>query len=157
MLQHVGSNFRHGKSDTIEYRTWAAMIQRCTNVNDPRYVNYGGRGITFDPAWRFFENFYKDMGDKPVGTSLERINNNGNYEKSNCRWATVKEQSRNRRSNVSLTFKGKTKLIVEWAELYKIHPNTLKARLLAGWAIERALTEKVHKKRARRIKWQPFQ
>ena len=87
----------HGKSSTKEYETWANMLGRCLNRTHPSYNNYGGRGIKVCEQWLKFENFYADMGDKPEGLSIDRINNDGNYELGNCRWATKSEQAYNRR------------------------------------------------------------
>lgn len=91
----------HGLSKEPIYIVWKNMKSRCDDVNQPAYKNYGGRGISYCKEWESFENFYKDMGDVPEGLTLERINNEGNYEPSNCRWATNSEQIRNRRRSDS--------------------------------------------------------
>lgn len=79
------------------YISWFNMKQRCTNINNAHYKEYGGRGITYDPRWDSFENFLEDMGDRPIGFSLERKDNDGHYCKDNCKWATALEQRNNRR------------------------------------------------------------
>ena len=96
------SNYKHGNSSTKAwsgaYRSWAGLKQRCLNPKNPSYVNYGGRGIKVCERWFSFENFLEDMGERPEGLSIDRINNDGNYEPGNCRWATQKEQMNNRRA-----------------------------------------------------------
>lgn len=87
---------KHGKYGIRSYRAWAEMKKRCDNSKQVHYHRYGGRGITYQKDWSSFENFYKDMGDCPDNKELDRINNNGNYEKSNCRWVTHKENCNNR-------------------------------------------------------------
>lgn len=95
------NHMTHGKEGTIEYMIWSSMLQRCINKNYKQYHRYGGRGITVCDRWlNSFENFYADMGDRPEGMSIDRRDNDGNYEPSNCRWATKTEQSRNRCNNL---------------------------------------------------------
>lgn len=127
-----------GKSKT--YRTWQYMKKRCFNKNDTNYKNYGGRGITVCVRWMMFENFLEDMGEMPIGHSLDRFpNNDGNYEPSNCRWATKKQQSQNTRRTRLVTFDGVTMCIKEWATTIGISPKTLTSRINAGWKMSRAL------------------
>lgn len=133
-------NHKHGMSRTSTYQCWNAMLARCTNSNDSSYKDYGGRGIIVCKEWYKFENFYSDMGERPEGLSLERIDNNGNYEPNNCRWATRIEQQNNRRSNLILTLNGESHNITEWANKLKVNENSLRSRLSYGWTIEETLT-----------------
>jgi len=135
------NNLQHGQSYTGTYRSWRSMNNRCTNISDAHYPLWGGRGIKVCDRWKDFKNFYADMGDRPEGLTLNRINNDGDYEPSNCHWATQKEQQRNRRDNVWLTFNGETLNLTDWADRIGISKVTLCARLTRyGWSIERALT-----------------
>ena len=96
----VNSHSRHGMKDTPEYRSWNMMLQRCGNPNNPAYKHYGGRGIKVCDRWKSFVNFYADMGDRPYPKdqySIDRIDNNGDYEPGNCRWATYKQQAQTQR------------------------------------------------------------
>ena len=130
----------HGKSRSKAYRIWDGMRQRCDNPKNKAYKNYGGRGIRYCPKWQFFEGFYEDMGDPPDGSSLDRIDNEGNYEPSNCRWATRIEQNNNSRQNTTVSFCGETLTIAQWARRIGVRANTLSLRLLRGWPVEAALT-----------------
>lgn len=126
----VHGNTTHGMGHSTENRTWSMMRNRCLNPKSDQYLLYGGRGITICKRWDKFENFIKDMGFKPSSKhSLDRINTNGNYSKKNCRWATQKEQCRNKRTNKMVTYKGKTLCLMDWAEKtgvpYKVLWNRL--------------------------------
>lgn len=129
-----------GQSDSAAYRAWAQMKQRCNNPTNPNYQRYGGRGIKVCPRWLEFENFYCDMGDAPEGLSLDRIDNDGDYEPGNCRWATAKQQNRNARFNTIITHQGVARPLAEWAEIIGISQITLSSRLQRGWSIARALS-----------------
>lgn len=134
----------HGRSRTREFYIWSGMKARCTNINDDGYPHYGARGVRVCERWlRSFEAFLADMGQAPSKRhTLERIDNTGDYEPANCRWATPQEQARNRPGfNRLLTFLGQTKCLSEWAEEIGVFPKTLWMRLQAGYTVERALTQ----------------
>ena len=138
---------RHGMSGTEEYKTWISMRKRCFDSKNPSYHRYGKRGISVDPKWNdSFEQFYKDVGPRPSSThSLDRIDNDGNYEPGNCRWATVREQCNNTRVNRRLTHNGVTKTLSEW--LGKSGTNEYaraQMRLASGWCDSCTLTVKKH-------------
>lgn len=105
---------KHGMEATPTYKSWSSMKERCSNINAPNYRNYGGRGISYCQEWGSFESFFRDMGKRPSGHTLGRINNNGNYCLENCRWETPKQQQRNK-TNTKLN----TQLLVEIRERYK--------------------------------------
>jgi hypothetical protein len=126
-------NTKHQMSSTPLYHVWDAMIQRCYNKNSPAYFNYGGRGIRVSRSWQSFGAFYADMGDRPEGMTLDRINNNRGYSKRNCRWASRVEQARNKSNNRYITARGQTKLLVEWAEELGVPASTLWSRVHRSW------------------------
>lgn len=115
------------------------MKSRTTNPGDPRYKDYGGRGIRLCERWERFDNFLSDMGTRPEGTTLERDRNDEGYEPGNCRWATSREQSRNKRSCVYIQFNGVTKILADWASDLGITGPSLKWRI-AHWGLSRAMT-----------------
>lgn len=128
------------------YKSWAAMRERCLNPNHSHYARYGGRGIAICDQWGDFDNFLMDMGERPNGKSLDRIDNNEDYSPDNCTWSTPKEQGRNRKDNRLLTFRGETRCLIEWSEITGIKKTTLKERLNRGWSIKDALTKKVERR-----------
>jgi hypothetical protein len=138
----------HGHAPTGKpsstYRSWRDMKKRCYNPHAKEFKRYGGRGIKVCDRWKnSFENFLADMGKKPVGLELERKNNDGSYEPGNCRWATHKEQARNRRDTRWITFNGQTKSLAQWGEEMGIKPITIHHRLEIGWSIAAALKTSV--------------
>lgn len=139
-------SLKHGHSKggvrSSEYTCWKSLRSRCLNKNDRGYSRYGGRGITVCKRWRdSFEAFLEDMGLKPSPKhSIDRINNNKGYSKSNCRWALLVTQARNRRSNRKLKFRGESLCIIEWAERLGCRYQRIVSRLHRGWSIEKALT-----------------
>lgn len=136
----------HGMIHTREYGSWSAMKKRCLVPENKSYPNYGGRGITVCQEWiDSFEQFYKDMGDRPANTTLHRIDNDGNYCPENCKWATPAEQARDRRSNVWIEYNGKEQCISDWANEYDIDPTLLRQRYIElGWDFYDALTRDVY-------------
>lgn len=123
----------HGQSRSRIYRLWDSMLRRCNNPQTHNYSNYGARGITVCERWEDFEIFYQDMGEPPKGCSIERIDNSKGYSKDNCKWATVTEQARNRRTNVTLTLQGRTMCLAQWAEEKGMKPNLIGDRYRQGW------------------------
>lgn len=127
------------------YVIWVAMNQRCNNPNNKRYEDYGGRDIHVCERWRKFQNFLDDMGNPPTDKhQIDRINNNGNYCKSNCRWVTSKINNRNRRNNRLETYGGRTQCLTAWAEELNIREGTLRRRIYQlNWSIKEAFTTPV--------------
>ncbi len=137
------NNYLHGHSmngtRSKTYTVWEQMRQRCNDSNASNYKNYGGRGIKVYQRWRSFENFLEDMGERPPGLTLDRIDNNGDYCKENCKWSTHKEQQRNMRNNISITIDGITRCLAEWCEIYNVDYNIVYGRIHRGWTPEEAL------------------
>lgn len=128
---------------TSTWQSWQMLRQRCTNPKKKQFKDYGGRGISCCERWDTFTNFLEDMGEKPKGYQIDRIDVNGNYCKENCRWVSPKENANNRRNNRILVFKGESKTIAQWAVLKKMTVETLRARVRRGWSVDDALTLKV--------------
>ena len=138
-------NYKHGQYGTPLYKKWEAMKRRCLNKNEKCYPRYGGRGIKICKKWLEFIGFAEDMGTSFVqGMSLERVNNDGDYCKINCKWIPISEQARNKRSVTLYEFGGELLSIPELSKKYGIKQDTLYARLKNyGWSLKEALTTKV--------------
>lgn len=153
------SHTKHLLCNSRIYKIWGDMKNRCSNPHNHAYKYYGTRGITFYSEWINFESFYNwalNNGYKD-NLTLDRINYNGNYEPSNCRWVTKKVQARNTSKNTFITYKNETHCLSEWAEIFNIDYNMLWKRLSSGWAFEEAInTPKLNQseagKRQKRIK-----
>ena len=140
-LDHVT---KHGKARTPEYKNWSAMKARCYNPNSAKFTDYGGRGITVCDRWKdSFENFLADMGTRPTPTSeIDRVDSDGNYEPSNCRWASRSRQNRNKRNTIFITVDGETRSLSDWCELRGLNYNTVAGRILQyGWNPVDAITK----------------
>lgn len=139
------SNAKHGMKGTRLYQAWHNMKDRCLREKCKEYPRYGGRGITVCDEWRDSFEAFRDWAlanGYQEGLTIDRTDNDGPYAPSNCRWATAKEQSNNRRSNYTITFNGETHTLKEWAEIHDIPYGLLKNRVRAGMPIEKALQKK---------------
>lgn len=138
------SRTTHNKSNTKIYKVYHSMIDRCSNHNMPNFSHYGGRGIKVCEEWKNnFEQFYEwaiNNGYRE-GLSIDRIDVNGNYEPSNCRWVTTYVQNLNKRNSSFITYKGVRKTITEWGKDAVCGVQSFRGRIGAGWDMERALTE----------------
>lgn len=121
------------------YGSWMSMRNRCNYEKSNRYALYGGRGITVCERWGSFENFLVDMGERPPGMTIDRNDSDGNYEPSNCKWATQKTQQSNRRNNVNITANGSTNTKAEWIRLTGVSDYLITSRIKKGWTTEQAL------------------
>lgn len=140
----TGQAFRsHGKTLSREYKSWQSMKARCTNPRNHDFPDYGGRGITVCVEWlNSFSAFYGDMGPAPARGEIERKDNNNGYFKGNCKWATRREQNRNKRSNFTITYNGQTRCLKEWSEILGISYSALHKRLrYASKSVEEAFSK----------------
>lgn len=129
-----GHNTQAGSSPT--HRSWAHMIQRCRNPNNTNYAHYGGRGISVCDRWLSFESFLADMGERPDGTTLDRIDVNGNYALENCRWAPNRVQKANQRRAIWLDYKGERICLEHLAKRLGMKSQVLDGRIKRGWPPE---------------------
>lgn len=137
----VGGRHTHGMSGSQMYKAWAAMKDRCQNKNNTHYSDYGGRGISVCERWsESFQAFADDMGQRPAGMTIERIDNNAGYCKENCKWATRKEQQNNRRANRMVEINGETRTFAQWCEHYRIRRSTASKRIDNGYSDVVAIT-----------------
>lgn len=140
---------KHGMEGTPEYQTWSGIKTRCYNPRDKSYQGYGSRGIVMSDEWlRSFPAFLRDMGRRPgLGFTIDRINNDGPYCKDNCRWATVREQTWNRRTSRMLTANGKRQCVAAWSVETGIPAATIRYRVNHGWPEEKAVFTPIRNRR----------
>lgn len=141
-------NWKHGLTGTKEHTIWSLLQGRCYNTLNKNYKRYGGRGIKVCDQWRGesgFLTFLKDMGPCPFEYSIDRIDNNGNYEPANCRWATSKTQQNNRSNNHIIEYLGQKKTLSQWAEEYRLTADQVIMRLGLKWPIEKILNTPIRK------------
>lgn len=129
----------HGMHGTATHRSWAHMLERCNNQRCRQYAYYGARGIRVCDQWKSFAGFFADMGVRPEGTTLDRIDSEGNYEPGNCRWATHREQMGNRRDNRMITSGGITQCVRAWERTIGVRHGTIHARIKRGLTVEQCL------------------
>lgn len=129
----------HGMTKTKTYAAWSSMIDRCSNPNNKHWKDYGGRGIRVCERWQKFEFFLEDMKECPTGLSLDKIDNNKDYEPGNCRWISMKDQQSNKRTNVMITLHGKTQHMAQWSRDLGISKTTIRLRIKAGLSPEQIL------------------
>ena len=126
---------------TPEHKSWSGMLTRCENKNNRKFKDYGARGITVCGAWHDFQAFFNDMGKRPAGTSLGRIDNDGNYEPGNCEWQDATQQARNKRNTDRFTYQGISATVYEHCERLDLLPTTVKNRIYSyNWPIEKAFS-----------------
>jgi hypothetical protein len=150
-------NYKHGhdtkRARSPEYVTWTNMKMRCYNTSNAHYGNYGGRGITIHDSWRNdFAAFFAYVGPRPPACTLDRINNDGNYEPGNVRWAQRRVQTLNKRNTVRVTYKGESRPLMEWCEELGMTYGVANQRINVGWSVEDALTIPIGQRRVKNVK-----
>lgn len=136
-------NASHGLSGSRTYVSWLNMRSRCLNEKNPKYPSYGGRGIKVCKRWKKFKNFLEDMGERPKGLTIDRIDNNAGYTPQNCRWATPQEQANNKNNNVWFEYRGEKLTIPQWSRKCGVNEGTLWSRVRRDdWPIEKAILSK---------------
>lgn len=137
----VSHGVTHGASNTETYRIWSDMRNRCKNSNNRGHKFYGARGITVADSWENFETFLADMGIRPAGLTLERLDNSKGYCKENCIWASVKQQANNRRSNLVITYAGRAQTLKLWCEELNLSYTKMAQRIQKlSWSVEKAFS-----------------
>lgn len=137
MIKH---GHAHEGSQSPTYVSWQGMIGRCECPSHESYGRYGGAGIRVCEKWKQFQGFLEDMGERPLGTTIDRIDNRLGYFKDNCRWATNRQQMLNRRNSLQVTINGETKYLLEWSELSGVSYCSLRSRIRLGWSPDRLLS-----------------
>lgn len=148
-MNNIGQNnpaYRHGHcgrmtGQSSEYMTWSAMIQRCTNPHNKAYHDYGDRNITVCNRWKQFENFISDVGPRPRGFTLERVNNDLGYSKENCKWVPRVVNNNNKRNNILITHNEITQTAAQWSRKSAVTYRTFMKRLERGWSLIDALSK----------------
>lgn len=138
---------KHGASGTPAYKAWHAMIQRCTNPKNHKWHRYGGRGITVCERWLSYEAFLEDMGPRPPGMTIDRCENDGNYEPGNCRWATQPQQARNRSTNRFVLVDGEALTVSEASRRLGPNRSTVGRRIREGWQPDNAANAPLNSRR----------
>lgn len=135
----------HGMRRTRVYSIWSGMVSRCRATGGKNAENYSRRGISVCQRWLSFENFLSDMGEPPIGSTIDRRDNNGGYNKGNCRWATVIQQANNTRANRYITAMGETKSLSDWSRDGRcmVRYHVLQARIRRGWDVTEAITSRL--------------
>lgn len=142
----------HRETGSSTWLSWRALRRRCRKVDDSHYPDYGGRGITVCERWSRYENFLEDMGHRTPGMTIDRVDNNGNYCKENCKWSTATEQSRNKRTNVMLSDGTRTMLAADWARELNTSQTTLYDRIRRGWSEFDTVTKPIKRHKKTRLK-----